>query len=407
MMVTQTARVALRALLKNRLRSILTMLGIIIGVGAFVAMVAIGEGARVQVLTGIQGMGSNMLVVFPGAATQGGARGGAGSSATLTLPDAQAIETLSQVQRAAPIARGGAQVVYGGSNWSTSVIGTTPAYLGVRSWTIKAGEMFSDDDGRVGAKVCVVGQTVVKNLFGEGANPVGEVIRVRDMACRIVGTLEEKGSNGFGNDDDDVVVVPLSTFKRRLFGGDPQQVNTVIVSAIAPEATGPARTQIEELLRQRHRIREGVPDDFQVRDLKEVAKTFSDTLRVFGVLLGSIALISLLVGGIGIMNIMLVSVTERTREIGIRVALGARSFDILSQFLVEAVLLSVLGGGLGVGLGVWGSGLAARLTEWPRLVTPETLVLAFGFAALVGVIFGLYPAIRASRLDPIDALRYE
>jgi putative ABC transport system permease protein len=407
MIGVSTARVALRALLRNRLRSVLTMLGIIIGVGAFVAMVAIGEGARVQVLTGIQGMGSNMLVMFPGSSNQGGARGGAGSAATLTVGDAAAIETLSQVQRAAPVVRGGAQVVGSGSNWSTQIIGSTPGYFDVRAWKIRSGEFFSDDDVRVGAKVCVVGQTVVKNLFGEGADPVGEVIRVKDMPCRVIGTMQEKGSNGFGSDDDDVVVLPLTTFKRRLFGGDPQQVNTIIISAIAPDATAAAREQVEALMRQRHRLREGMPDDFQVRDLKEVAKTFSDTLRVFGMLLGAIALISLLVGGIGIMNIMLVSVTERTREIGIRVALGARSLDILGQFLVEAVMLSVIGGGMGVALGVWGSGVASRLTEFPRLVTTSTLVLAFAFAALVGVIFGLYPAVRASRLDPIDALRYE
>jgi putative ABC transport system permease protein len=348
-----------------------------------------------------------MVVVFPGSSTQGGARGGMGSAPTLTIGDSESLEKLPTVRRSAPVVRSGAQIVWQGSNWSAPVIGTTPAYLEVRSWPIDRGAMFSDEDVRAAAKVCVIGKTVLGNLFGADVDPIDETIRVRGVPCRVVGVLSEKGSNGFGNDDDDVVIMPWSTLKRRLVGGDPQLVNVIVASAVAPDATTAAQGQITGLLRQRHRIGEGQPEDFQVRDLREVARTAGDAFDILTKLLGSIALVSLIVGGIGIMNIMLVSVTERTREIGIRVAVGARAGDILVQFLVEAVMLSVLGGGLGVALGVWGAGAVANAMDWPKLVSAGTLILGFVFAAIVGILFGLYPAIRASRLDPIDALRYE
>jgi putative ABC transport system permease protein len=400
-------RVALRALLKNRLRSALTMLGIIIGVGAFVAMVAIGQGVRAKVTSSIAGMGSNMVVVFPGSSVQGGARGGMGSSPTLTLDDAEGVGRLSSVSRAAPVVRGSAQLVYGAANWPAPVIGTTPDYFDIRNWTLEQGGFFTEDDVRIGAKVCVIGRTVQKNLFGEGVDPVGQAIRVKSTSCKVIGLLAEKGSNAFGGDEDDVVLLPVSTVKRRITGGDPQLVNLITTSAVSGDSTTQAQAQIEGLLRQRHRIGEGQPDDFVVRDLRELARTQGEAAGILTKLLGSIALVSLLVGGIGIMNIMLVSVTERTREIGIRVALGARGVDIMTQFVVEAVLLCILGGGVGVLLGWYTSGVLAEAMDWPSLVSPISLVIAFAFAALIGLVFGLYPAIRASRLDPIEALRYE
>jgi putative ABC transport system permease protein len=405
--VLGTLRVALRALVKNRMRSTLTMLGIIIGVAAFVAMVAIGQGVRAKVTSSIAGMGSNMLVVFSGASTQGGARGGTGSSQTLTVDDVEAMGRLPAVARAAPVVRSSAQLVYGASNWSAPIMGTTPDYFEIRNWTIDQGSFFGEDDVRVGAKVCVIGKTVQRNLFGEGFDPVGETVRVRNITCRIVGTLKEKGGSGFGGDEDDVVMMPVATVKRRLTGGDPQLVNSINASAIAPDATSQAQTQIEGLLRQRHRLAENEPDDFMVRNLAEIARTEGEAAGFLTWLLGSVAFVSLLVGGIGIMNIMLVSVTERTREIGIRVALGARSVDILTQFVVEAVLLCTMGGGLGILLGWYATGPLARAMQWPTLISPLSLVIAFSFAATVGLVFGLYPAIRASRLDPIEALRYE
>ena len=400
-------RVALRALTKNRLRSALTMLGIIIGVGAFVAMVAIGQGVRAKVTSSIAGMGSNMVVVFPGSSTQGGARGGMGSLPTLTLDDALAVGRLPVVQRAAPVVRGSAQLVYGGANWSSPLIGTTPEYFDIRNWPVVDGAIFSEDDVRVAAKVCVIGKTVHTNLFGEGESPVGQTIRVKGLSCKVSGVLQEKGSSGFGGDEDDVVLMPVSTAKRRVTGGDPQLVNIITTSAISADATSQAQAQIEGLLRQRHRIGEGQPDDFVVRDLREIAKTQGEAAGILTNLLASIAFVSLIVGGIGIMNIMLVSVTERTREIGIRVALGARSADILTQFVVEAVLLCVLGGGVGILLGWYASGALARAMDWPTLISPASLVIAFAMAGGVGLLFGLYPAYRASRLDPIEALRYE
>jgi putative ABC transport system permease protein len=400
--------VAARALLRNKLRSFLTMLGVIIGVGAVIAMTSIGAGAAARVQATFEQMGSNMLVVRSGSSQMGGARGGAGSQPTLTWGDLEAIRELPSVRLAAPHLQRGAQVMGDGQNWATSVQGTTPELFSIRNWRIGRGRFFDEDDDRGGAKVAVVGTTVVHNLFGPYQDPIGQVIRVGNVPFEVVGVTVTKGQSGFGQDQDDVVFVPARTYRSKLQGGLQQFIaGSIFVSAISPEAAGRAQAELEELLRQRHRIAEGTPDDFNVRNLSEIASAQQEGARVMTSLLAGIALVSLVVGGIGIMNIMLVSVTERTREIGLRMAVGAKPRSILVQFLVEAVALSVAGGILGTAIGLGTAAWLVARFDWPMLVQPEVIAAAVIFSGVVGVAFGMWPALKASRLDPIQALRYE
>jgi len=395
-----TFRIAVRALRVHKLRSLLTMLGIIIGVGAVVAMVSVGQGATAQIKERIASLGANVIMVFPGSFTAGAARGGAGTQQTLTLEDADAIEqNCPDVSAVAPIVRRGVQVVYRDQNWFTQVNGTTPDYLEVRSWDIAEGEMFTADDVDGGTKVCVLGQTLVDNLFPD-EDPIGAIVRINNAPFTVVGVLSVKGS-----DQDDIILIPVITALRRMTGRT--AINQIMVSAISQKAADAAQTEITDLLRIRHNIRNGEDDDFSVRNVADVASAVQASSRVLTLLLASIASVSLLVGGIGIMNIMLVSVTERTREIGIRMAVGAKSRDVLLQFLVEAVLTSIFGGIIGILFGLGVSQLIGLIAKWNTPVVPGAIVLAFGFSAMVGIFFGYYPARRAANLDPIEALRYE
>jgi len=399
--------IAGRALLRHKLRSFLTMLGVIIGVGAVIAMTAIGGGAAARVKATFEQMGSNVLVVRSGSSQQGGVRGGAGSQPTLTWKDLDAIRELPTIRWVAPSVTAGAQVAADGQNWNTQVQGTTPELFQIRNWTADSGTLFSEDDVRTGAKVALVGQTVVQNLFGPLSNPVGQVMRIGAVPYEIVGVLTKKGASGFG-DQDDVVMIPVTTFRAKLQGGLPQYVGgTIQVSARSAEDAAAAEEQLTQLLRARHRIREGQPDDFQVRNLSEMASAQKEGAETMTSLLAGIALVSLVVGGIGIMNIMLVSVSERTREIGLRMAVGAKPRSILTQFLVEAVALSLAGGIVGTGVGLGAAAWLASRFGWPMLVQPQIIAGAMAFSAVVGVAFGMWPALQASRLDPIQALRYE
>jgi putative ABC transport system permease protein len=395
-----TFRIAVRALRVHKLRSLLTMLGIIIGVGAVVAMVSVGQGATVQIKERIASLGANVIMVFPGSFTSGGARGGAGSVQSLTLEDAKAIaENCPDVAAVAPIVRRGVQVVAGDQNWFTQINGTTPDYLEVRSWDIAEGEMFTSDDVDAGTKVCVLGRTVADNLFPD-EDPIGAIIRISNVPFTVVGVLTVKGS-----DQDDVILVPVMTALRRLTGRT--SINQIMVSAASRKRADAAQQEVTDLLRARHNIRSSEDDDFTVRNVADVAEAVQSSSRVLTLLLASIASVSLLVGGIGIMNIMLVSVTERTREIGIRMAVGAKGRDVLLQFLVEAVLTSLLGGLIGILFGLGVSQLIGLLAKWNTPIVPGAILLAFIFSAVVGIFFGYYPARRAANLDPIEALRYE
>jgi len=395
----------LSALTRNRLRAALTVLGIVIGVAAVIATLAIGQGARAAVQAQIRSLGANTLTVIPGTITASGARGGMGSITTLNPDDALAIKReCPAVDAVAPGVRTLAQVVAGDANWSTQVQGTTADFSIIRQWPVESGVFITDSDVRGAAKVCVLGKNVARELFGD-VDPIGATVRLKDIPFRVVGVLATKGGTGWGGDQDDTILVPITTAQRRLMGIT--HVNWVVASAVSESQVDAAVTQITDLLRQRHRIHPGDNDDFFIRTQLEAANTAEATSRVMTLLLASIAAVSLLVGGIGIMNIMLVSVTERTREIGIRRAIGAKRMDILMQFLVEAAFLSLAGGALGVGLGTVAASLISSLARWPTMIEPSAVALAFGFASLVGLFFGFYPARRASRLDPIEALRYE
>ncbi len=402
-------KTALRSLMSNRTRSLLTMLGIIIGVGAVITMVAIGRGAASQVENFVAGFGSNMLIVMPTPPNSTGARGAAGSGESLTLDDAYALaqETFS-VARTAPEVNATAQVVYGNSNWNTSITGSTADILQIRNITIASGAMFTEQDIRSGAKVCVLGQTVAKELFGY-SDPLDATIRIRSIPFRVVGVLAKKGANSYGQDQDDLILVPVTTAQRRLsrFGSRSDSVRRINVQARDKDAMNTAEQEIIALLRQRHRLTEGTDNDFQVRNLTEVQESMTSTANVMSMLLGAIASISLLVGGIGIMNIMLVSVSERTREIGIRMAVGARPSNVRVQFLTEAVVLSVLGGAIGIAIGVGVAELVTEIFSWRTEISGQSIMLAAGFSAFVGVVFGIGPAWKASNLDPIEALRTE
>jgi len=405
----ETLRVAAHALMRNKLRSFLTALGVIIGVGAVIAMVAIGEGAKARVEEQFASMGSNLLIILPGTTSAGGARGGFGSMPTLTWDDLKAIQTeVPSVRYAAPALRATAQVLSDEQNWTTSVTGTTPDYFDVRNWRADRGAIFADSDAESGNKVVLLGQTVVDKLFGAHIDPVGRNVRINNVPFEVVGVLARKGQSPVGQDYDDAAFVPAPTFQAKIQGGLHKFLaGTIFVSAVSPEATARAETQITALLRDRHHIQRGEDDDFSIRNLEEMANAQQEGTRTLTTLLASIAAVSLLVGGIGIMNIMLVSVTERTREIGLRMAIGAKARNILAQFLVEALTLSLAGGLIGVGVGLL---VARRLADefgWPTLVSPGIILIAVLFSALVGVGFGLYPARKASQLDPIQALRFE
>ena len=405
----ETLRVALRALLRNKMRSFLTVLGIIIGVGAVIAMVAIGEGAKARVEESFASMGSNLLIVMPGSTNASGARGGFGSMPTLTWDDLVAIRReVSSVRYAAAQLRTNAQLMSEDQNWSTSVTGTSPEYFLIRTWKVASGRQLLDSDIETSAKVVLLGQTVVDKLFGASADAVGQIVRIKNIPFEVIGVLEKKGQSAMGQDYDDGAFVPQSTFQSKIQGGLQKFLSgTIFIGATSTEATARAEEQIQSLLRDRHRIGPGMDDDFSVRNLTEMANAQQEGTKTLTTLLASIAAVSLLVGGIGIMNIMLVSVTERTREIGVRMAVGATPFNILLQFLVEALTLATAGGIVGVLIGVFSAGQLASRFGWPMLIRPDIVVISVGFSALVGVVFGLYPAQKASRLDPIDALRYE
>ena len=404
-MLYMAFRIALRALGRNKLRSFLTMLGIIIGVGAVIAMVAIGEGAKALVRQQIASLGTNLLVILPGTVTLGGARTGFGGRQSLTDLDAKAIMAqIPIVSGASPVLRQIQQVIGGEQNWSTSVQGVAPEYQQIRDWKIVEGRFITQADVESTTKVALIGQTVAYNLFGD-ESPIDNIIRIKKIPFQIVGVLGAKGQSGMGNDQDDVVMVPYTTMMKRIMGVT--YIQQIIVAATSPDLTEEAKNQITLLLRERHKIRQGNDDDFMIRNLSDIAEAASNSATVMAILLGSIASVSLLVGGIGIMNIMLVSVTERTREIGIRMAVGARSRDILLQFIVEALVMAAIGGALGIAIGVASSSIIHRVMEWPVLVRPDVVVIALLVSGGVGVFFGFYPAQKAAHLDPIDALRYE
>jgi len=405
MNVLMVFKIAGRALARNTMRSVLTMLGIIIGVAAVIAMVAVGQGAKAQIETQIASIGSNLLMVFPGSTTQGGVHAGSGSVTTLTEDDALSIQKeLSSVRLAAPSLRTVAQVVSTNQNWSTAVTGSTPEYFVVRDWAFESGGAFMQSDYDGATKAAVIGKTVATNLF-VSQDPIAQIIRIQNVPFKVIGLLSPKGQSAMGQDQDDTVIIPLSTLQKRIMGVT--YIQAIMVSANSPEETVTAEGEIRLLLHQRHHIPPGQDDDFTVRNMTDIAAAAEASSQIMTLLLGSIASVSLIVGGIGIMNIMLVSVTERTREIGIRMAVGARSRDILLQFLVEAVVLSLAGGVLGVILGVASSRIISAFVHWPTIISLGSILLASFFSVAIGVFFGLYPARRAASLDPIEALRYE
>jgi putative ABC transport system permease protein len=403
-------RVAMRALAVNKLRSALTMLGIIIGVGAVIVMIAVGAGAQARVEEQIRSLGSNLLLILSGTTTAGGVRMGFGSNLTISEDDAAAITREIPEALAAPALRGTAQLVWGNQNWSTVIFGVTPEYFEVRQWTFAAGGPFELADIAGATKVCLLGQTVARQLFG-GVDPVGQQIRIRRVPFTVIGVLEAKGQSMMGTDQDDLVLMPISTARKRVLGATSlakqRSVGTIWVKVRDGYDMKAAEEQVRALLRQRHRLQPGQDDDFSLRNLEEVAATQEASSRVLALLLAAVASVSLVVGGIGIMNIMLVSVTERTREIGLRMAVGARTRDILGQFLVEAVTLSLIGGLVGVGLGTAAAYTVAQFAGWRIVLAPEAVLLAVAFAFAIGVFFGFYPARKASRLNPVEALRFE
>ena len=406
--VAVTLKISLRALLVNKMRSFLTMLGIIIGVGSVIALMAVGTGAGQKMREQVASMGTNLLMVFSGSATSGGQRMGAGTQMTLSLSDTEAMrKELSAVKEAAPFVNGVAQALYGNQNWSTIVQGTTPPVFEIRDWAVTAGRPFSWEDVRSANKVCLLGTTVADNLFG-GIDPVGKVIKIKNVPFAVIGLLEKKGESLDGRDQDDTIYMPVTTAQKKVLGGLPGEfVRIVFVKAKSFEQLDEAEEQINALLRQRHHIGPKQDDDFSVRNLTQILQSAEQMVRIISLLLTAIASVSLLVGGIGIMNIMLVSVTERTKEIGIRMAVGARAADIRFQFLIEALLLSLIGGVFGIVLGIGLSRVISYFADWPAIITPSSILLAFGFSSAVGLFFGFYPAYKASKLNPIDALRYE
>ncbi len=408
MMWLMALRLALKALWRNGMRSVLTALGVIIGVGALIVTVAIGEGARKAIIQQIASLGSNMIIIIPGASTTGGFTGGSGTGRPLLREDVDAIQkACSAVRYAVPIDRAQAQVISSNQNWATSIMGTTPDYFQIRDWPAAHGRLFTLAENDTAAKVCVIGQTVAQNLFG-GSDPIGETIRVKQMPCEVIGVLAPKGQSVVGTDQDDVLLVPSLTLRTRILNQSRQYVGSITISATSDDDLATAQQEVTQLLRSRHRLADNQDNDFTVRNLAELAATRQQMVETQTSMLRNVAAVSLLVGGIGIMNIMLVSVTERTREIGVRLAIGARERDILMQFLVEATALSVAGGLCGIALGSLGAYLVSRFSGgMPVEISPQWIALAFGISAGIGIGFGFYPARKAARLDPIDALRYE
>ncbi|MGA2774069.1 MAG: ABC transporter permease [Bryobacteraceae bacterium] len=408
--IVGSIRIALRALRVNRMRSALTMLGIIIGVAAVIAMVGVGAGATARIQQQIQSIGSNLIIVMPGSVSTNGVRLGSGAVASLSEDDAKAIAAeCPSVALTAPTVRGGVQVVYGNNNWATNAQGVTPDYMTIRDYTMLSGQFFTTQDVDAAAKVAVLGETVAENLFGD-SDPTGQVVIIKNVPFTVAGVLTPKGQSPTGQDQDDVILLPISTAMQKVIGANranAQAVGSLMVQAISPQAMDQAIEEMEALLRERHRILPGLEDDFTIRNLTEVFQAQETSAQVMSILLGAIASVSLIVGGIGIMNIMLVSVTERTREIGLRQAVGAKTRDILLQFLVEAVTLSLLGGIVGIAVGLAASVLISHFAKWSTAVSPLSILLAFLFSALVGVFFGYYPARKAAFMDPIEALRYE
>jgi putative ABC transport system permease protein len=409
MNLLQTLPVAVRALLRNKTRSFLTTLGVVIGVASVISMVAIGEGAKAGVEKVFSSMGTNLLMVMSGSTTSGGVMGGFGSMPTLTWDDLAAIRTeVPSVRTAAPQLNTRASIVGEEANWNTQITGTTPDYFGIRSWTLGKGSLLTESDIETGNKVIVLGQTVADKLFGPNVEAIGQTVRIRAIPFIVVGVLSPKGQSPMGQDYDDAAFIPVSTFQAKIQGGLQKFIaGIIVVSAVAPADTSRAQRAIAGLLRDRHHLSTGGDDDFSIRNLAEIAAAQQQGTQTLTSLLAAIAIVSLLVGGIGIMNIMLVSVTERTREIGVRMAVGAKPWHILAQFLVEAVSLSMMGGLVGVGLGTAVASALAQKLGWSLVLRPDIAIVAVGFSAFVGIAFGLYPAQKASQLDPIDALRYE
>ncbi len=405
MRIMNTLLSAFRALRRNKMRSFLTMLGIIIGVGAVIAMLAIGQGAEYSVAQQISALGTNVLIILPGSQQTAGIRVGAGSATTLTEDDASAIQKeCPAVSLVSPGTRSGGQVIAGNMNWSTGIEGTGVDYLEIRKWNVEYGDFYTDQEIKSASKVCVLGKTVADNLFPDGS-AVGQNVRIRNVPFKVMGVLSKKGQNAMGQDQDDVILAPYTTVAKRLTWYP--YLRQILVSATDPASIPAAQSQISDLLRMRHKISSYDPDDFTIRNQADLVTAATATTNILTVLLASIASVSLLVGGIGIMNIMLVSVTERTREIGIRMSVGARSRDILTQFLIEALVLSLLGGIVGIIIGVVGSRIISDIEKWPTIITAFSIILSFGFSLAIGIFFGFYPARKAALLNPIDALRYE
>jgi putative ABC transport system permease protein len=396
---------ALDSLMRHKTRAVLTMLGIIIGVGAVVAMVAVGNGAKASVEAQIASLGTNVLMIFPGSFSQRGVSGGAGSGQGLTEDDIDAIREMAPAVGAiTPMARTSRQVVAGNLNWYTSIQGGNTDFFYIRDWKLQSGELFTDQDVRGATKVCVIGQTVAENLF-PNQDPIGQMIRIQKLPFKVIGTLVAKGQTSMGQDQDDIIIAPFSTVQNKIIGDD--HIHSVILSAVDKTKIAAAQNQVTDILRMRHRIQDSQDDDFTIRSQSDITAAATSTSNTLTYLLASIASVSLLVGGIGIMNIMLVSVTERTREIGISMSIGARRRDILLQFLTEASTLTIIGGLIGIGLGILSSNLISRLAGWPVFISYSAVLVAFLFSAGVGIFFGYYPAFKASRLRPVDALRYE
>ena len=399
---------AWHAMGSNRMRTILTMLGMVIGVGSVVLMMAIGQGAQYAVAQTISTMGSNLYIVVSGSSNTGGVRSGSGFGPTLNVADAQAITELEDITNVAPVHQGTQQLIYGSKNWSSTVVGTTPSYLDARAWTLTSGYTFSDADVRSATRVALIGKTAAENLFAPDEDPVGKTIRIRQTPFTVIGTLAAKGQNLDGRDQDDTIIIPLTTAQRNVFGVPfAGSVRTIMLQASSAEAMPSVEKSVTALLRQRHHIRDDADNDFYISNLAAAAESAAETTRVMSLLLGAIASVSLLVGGIGIMNIMLVSVTERTREIGIRMAIGARQKDILTQFLLEAIMISIAGCLIGLMLGIGGALLINAITDMVIVISGGSVLVAFAVAAGVGVFFGFYPARKAAALDPIEALRYQ
>jgi putative ABC transport system permease protein len=407
MNIWATLKVAMRALKRNKVRSLLTTLGIIVGIAAVIAMMSVGQGATVAIQDQIKSLGDNLLIIFPGSSGMHGFHGGSGTSRTLTAEDADAILKESPyVEAVTPLERTGKQVVYQENNWATQIQGVNPSYPDIRSWNLLAGRFFTDSEVKISARVAVLGMTVVKQLFNE-EDPIGETIRIGNMSFRIIGVLASKGSAAFGMDQDDTIIIPWTTCRHVLLNSQFNDVDQVMVKLTSMKVLDQATADITSLLRQRHHLAQGADDDFSIMSLTEVTSTITQVSKVMTILLTIIASISLMVGGIGIMNIMLVSVTERTREIGLRMAVGARRKDILLQFLVEAMVLSGIGGIIGIGLGAGAAQILSGIMAWPVLVSPAYILIALVFSGVIGIFFGFYPAWRAAKLDPIEALHYE